>query len=274
MAIPLLLQALIGLWRKLLLLRPPRPLRYLLYLWRTLRGRFFRKPPDENTRGGDSEKLIADRRPRSTYNSSNNDAMICASRVPPSAFSGPATPSPMSIPIELPSRPPSVISNVSGRRHSNASLLLTPYLFANNGSRSSHDIGLATLQENPLSGERGRVYARSQAHSTRPSSIASSRHSAHIDAGIYTRLPRDRPRPNSVTPQPSCVDLSIGAEPKTSGETAVNPPSTIASSRFKDKTLYPTMEIERYERKICLCALCTLLLLPLTMHCLQTKEAG
>ncbi len=64
-------------------------------------------------------------------------------------------------------------------------------------------------------------------------------------------------RPASITNDfsPARVDLSVDSEAESEaldGRAADSLPSTHA--RFKDKIIYPTLEIDRYGRKICLCA--------------------
>lgn len=252
------LHSLLGLWRKLLSLRPSRSLfRNILILWRALRDKFFRKPGGGDSRDGGTKKSIPDQR-LEAHQIPKNDTTICASRIPASAHSISAGTSPMSIPVELPSRPSSVASNFSSRRASNVTFL-TPYSFPN-VSRASHDSGvspLSPLPESPGSAidERGRMSPQMQIRSSRRSSRASSRRSVHVESGVYTRRPsRERLERGSINQSHS--RLSLGREvavPKNSDETAVNP-SISVPSLYKEKKLYPTVStaIDRYDRRISL----------------------
>lgn len=258
MATSLLLQTLVGLWRKFVQLRHPRSLlRHLFLLWQSLQRRLFRKrADDDNSRGKDPVKRPPDRTVDS-FNiprpNNNDSALICASRLPPSSFPGTGSGSSISIPVELPSRPNSRSSHFSAfsRRLSNASFLSAgPYNFPN-ASRSSHEAyGLETLPESPLGTPmRGRDNPRAPPRSGR-SSRGSSRVRSHTETGIYTRRPShesiNRAR---VSPTPSrvSVDRIPEHEPKVSESTEVE---FVLSKKFEGKKLYPTMFINRYERNI------------------------
>lgn len=180
----LFFQTLIHLWRKLLLLRPPKLLQCFLYLMRVLRARFFHKPPDKGTRGDDPAKPITGRQPEEAFDQELEleDAAACASGRPPVAFLEHDTPWTAS--IELSSRPASIT-----------------------GDTSRVQVELSTEVE-----------------------------SAMPDGAIVDSL-------------------------------------SSLHSRFKDKTLYPTLENGRYDRKICLYASGIFLLTVLTLHYAQTKEA-
>lgn len=173
------LRALIGLWRKLLLLQP-QPLRYLLFLWRALRTRLSRNPPDEGTRGDHPGKLTLDRQSRVT---GSGDATACASRLP--LFTSSSFADTTSAPVEFLSRPASTVNDDSVVR----------------------------------------------------------------------------------------ADLRVEAALETQDGPIVGRPSSL-HSRFNDKTIYPTLEIDRYGKKICLCARCNPHRTFLTVHCSQTAEAG
>lgn len=105
----LFLRALIPLCRKLLFLRPPKFLQYFLRLLRKLRARVFRKPLNEGTRGDDPAKLITGRQPEGTFG--QEDAVVCASGIP--AVASLQHDTPWTVPIELSSRPASIIGGAS-----------------------------------------------------------------------------------------------------------------------------------------------------------------